>query len=87
MFARRFGKSSAPVGLLLSPDGKRAWVAATHADVVAVVDLEKGRVEDAWPTGKEPDGLAGKFGGPAPPEENKAAPPPRRVVTYKPKPG
>jgi len=87
VFARRFGKSSAPVGLLLSPDGKRAWVAATHADVVAVVDLEKGRVEDAWPTGKEPDGLAGKFGGPAPPEENKAAPPPRRVVTYKPKPG
>ncbi|HEY4228732.1 MAG TPA: cytochrome D1 domain-containing protein [Thermoanaerobaculia bacterium] len=85
VFARRFGKSPAPVGVLLSPDGKRAWVAATHADVIAVIDLEKGRVEDAWPTGKEPDGLAGKFGGPAPPEENKAAP--RRVVTYKPKPG
>ena len=85
VFARRFGKSPAPVGLLLSPDGKRAWVAATHADVIAVIDLEKGRVEDAWPTGKEPDGLAGKFGGPAPAEENRAAP--RRVVTYKPKPG
>jgi YVTN family beta-propeller protein len=87
VFAKRFGKSPAPVGLLLSPDGKRAWVAATHADVIAVIDLEKGRVEDAWPTGKEPDGLAGKFGGPAPPEESKAAPAPRRVVTYKPKPG
>ncbi len=82
VFARRFGKSPAPVGLLISPDGKRAWVAATHADVIAVIDLEKLRVEDAWATGKEPDGLAGRFGAPAPPEENRPAP--RRVVTYKP---
>src|SRR5262249_36922230 len=82
VFARRFGKSPAPVGLLISPDGKRAWVAATHADVIAVIDLEKARVEDAWPTGKEPDGLAGRFGLPAPPEETQPAP--RRVVTHKP---
>ncbi|HEY1251128.1 MAG TPA: cytochrome D1 domain-containing protein [Thermoanaerobaculia bacterium] len=84
VFARRFGKSPAPVGLLISPDGKRAWVAATHADVIAVVDLQKLRVDDAWATGKEPDGLAGKFGAPAPPEEPGAAPP-RRVVTHKPR--
>jgi YVTN family beta-propeller protein len=83
VFAKRFGKSPAPVGLLLSPDGKRAWVAATHADVIAVIDLEKLRVDDAWATGKEPDGLAGRFGAPAPPEESGAAPP-RRVVTHKP---
>jgi len=61
-FARRFGKSPAPVGLLIAPDGRRAWVAATHADVVAVIDLEKLRVDDAWPVGKEPDGMAGRFG-------------------------
>ncbi len=83
VFARRFGKSPAPVGVLISPDGKRAWVAATHADVIAVIDLEKLRVEDAWPTGKEPDGLAGRFGVPAP-AESRPAPAPRRVVTYKP---
>ena len=61
-FSRRFGKSPAPVGLLVSPDGKRAWVAAAHADVIAVIDLEKLRVDDAWTAGREPDGLAGRFG-------------------------
>jgi YVTN family beta-propeller protein len=62
VFAKRFGKSPAPVGALISPDGKRAWVAASHADVIAVIDLENFRVIDAWPVGKEPDGLAGRFG-------------------------
>lgn len=66
VFAKRFGKSPAPVGLLIAPDGKHAWVAASHADVIAVIDLEKLRVEDAWPVGKEPDGLAGRFGFGAP---------------------
>ncbi len=61
-FARRFGKSPAPVGLFVAPNGKRAWVAAAHADVIAVIDLEKLRIEDAWTAGREPDGLAGRFG-------------------------
>lgn len=82
VFARRFGTSPAPVGVLISDDGKRAWVAATHADVVAVIDLEKLRVDDAWTTGKEPDGVAGRFGGVAPPPEESR--PQRRVVTRKP---
>ncbi len=60
-FRKRFGSSSAPVGLLIAPDGRRAWVAATHADVVIVLDLEGLRVSDAWAAGKEPDGLAGRF--------------------------
>jgi len=81
LFAQRFGKSPAPVGVLIDPDGKRAWVAATHADVVAVIDLDNLKVENAWPTGKEPDGVAGRFGAAPPPEENKPA---RRVVTHKP---
>jgi YVTN family beta-propeller protein len=81
VFAKRFGTSPAPVGVLISDDGKRAWVAATHADVVAVVDLENLRVLDAWATGKEPDGLAGRFGVPLP----EPTRPPRRVVTYRPK--
>jgi YVTN family beta-propeller protein len=61
VFRKRFGSGPAPVGLLVSPDGTRAWVSATHADVVAVVDLQAFRVEDAWTAGKEPDGLAGSF--------------------------
>ncbi len=61
VFQKKFGASPAPVGLLVAPDGKRAWVAATHADVVVVLDLDGLRVIDAWTTGKEPDGLAGRF--------------------------
>ena len=61
VFQGRFGSSSAPVGVLITPDGQRAFVAATHADVIVVVDLENFRVLDAWTAGKEPDGLAGRF--------------------------
>lgn len=68
VFQKRFGSSPAPVGLLIAPDGKRAFVSAAHADVVAVIDLERLRVDDAWTAGREPDGLAGHFGPPKPPE-------------------
>jgi YVTN family beta-propeller protein len=61
VFQKRFGTSPAPVGVFVAPDGKRAWIAASHADVVTVINLDDMRVEDAWPTGKEPDGLAGVF--------------------------
>ncbi|MGE5413275.1 MAG: cytochrome D1 domain-containing protein [Syntrophomonadaceae bacterium] len=61
VFRKRFGSSPAPVGLLIAPDGKRAFVAASHADVVTVIDLERMRVDDAWTAGREPDGLAGRF--------------------------
>jgi len=61
VFQKRFGSSPAPVGIFVSPDGKRAWVAASHADVVSVINLDELKVEDAWPAGKEPDGLAGVF--------------------------
>jgi YVTN family beta-propeller protein len=61
VFQKKFGKSPAPVGLLVSPDGRRAWVSAAHADVVVVIDLEKLHVSDSWAAGKEPDGLAGRF--------------------------
>jgi YVTN family beta-propeller protein len=62
VFQKRFGTSSAPVGLYIEPDGRRAWVAASHADVVVVIDLDQLRVDDAWVAGAEPDGLAGQFG-------------------------
>jgi YVTN family beta-propeller protein len=80
VFQKRFGTSPAPVGLLIAPDGKRAFVSATHADVVDVIDLEKLRVEDAWTSGREPDGLAGSFGAKAPEAEPKAPGPRRPTV-------
>lgn len=61
LFSDRFGKSPTPVGLLIAPDSKRAWVASTNADVVSVLDLDKLAVIGRLTAGKEPDGLAGKF--------------------------
>jgi len=62
VFSTRFGKSPVPVGLLIAPDGRRAWVASTNADVVSVIDLEKLEVVGRLTAGKEPDGLAGRWG-------------------------
>ena len=53
--------SPAPVGLLIAPDGGRAWVAATNADVVCELDLASYSVTAERRAGKEPDGLAGRF--------------------------
>jgi YVTN family beta-propeller protein len=80
VFQKRFGTSPAPVGLLIAPDGGRAFVSAAHADVVAVIDLQKLRVEDAWRAGREPDGLALRFGA----KPAAQAKPPVRKVTARP---
>jgi YVTN family beta-propeller protein len=61
VFSDRFGKSPVPVGLLIAPDGRRAWVASTNADVVSVIDLETYQVVGRLTAGREPDGLAGRF--------------------------
>jgi len=58
LFGTRFGESPVPVGLVIAPDGKRAFVAATQADVVVVVDPETLDVVDLVKAGKEPDGMA-----------------------------
>jgi YVTN family beta-propeller protein len=61
LFSTQFGKSPVPVGLLVAPDGKRAWVASTNADVVSAIDLGTLSVVGRLTAGKEPDGLAGRF--------------------------
>jgi YVTN family beta-propeller protein len=61
LFSDQFGKSPVPVGLLIAPDGKRAWVASTNADVVSLLDLERYAVTSRLTAGKEPDGLGGAF--------------------------
>ena len=63
LFGDRFGESPVPVGLVIEPGGKRAFVAATQADVVVVVDPETLDVIDVIEAGREPDGMAYVPGG------------------------
>jgi YVTN family beta-propeller protein len=58
LFGDRFGASPVPVGLVVEPSGERAYVAATQADVVVVVDPETLDVLDLVQAGREPDGMA-----------------------------
>ena len=58
LFGDRFGESPVPVGLVVSPAGDRAWVAATQADAVMVIDVQTLDVIGALKAGKEPDGMA-----------------------------
>lgn len=58
LFGTQFGESPVPVGLVVSPDGKHAYVAATQADVVVVVDPMTLEVVDLIKAGEEPDGMA-----------------------------
>ena len=52
-----FGDSPTPVGILIRPDGARAYVANTNADIVTVLDLSTLEVVERIATGREPDGL------------------------------
>ncbi|MCZ6834425.1 MAG: beta-propeller fold lactonase family protein, partial [Planctomycetota bacterium] len=57
LFGDRFGDSPVPVGILIPPDGKHAYVACTNADIVTVIDLETLEICGRIVAGKEPDGL------------------------------
>lgn len=58
LFGDRFGESPVPVGIVVAPDGKHAWIAATQADMVVVVDTQTLEVKNLLRAGKEPDGMA-----------------------------
>ena len=58
LFGDRFGESPVPVGLVIAPDGATAWVAATQADAVVVIDPTTLTVRDLLKAGREPDGMA-----------------------------
>jgi YVTN family beta-propeller protein len=58
LFGEKFGKSPVPIGILMHPDGKRAFVANANADAVAVVDLGSWAVTGTLLAGREPDGMA-----------------------------
>ena len=57
LFGDQFGDSPVPIGILIPPDGRRAYVANANADVIAVIDLETWTIVGALTAGKEPDGL------------------------------
>lgn len=52
------GDSPVPIGIVVHPSGRTAFVANANADVIAVVDLDAGRVTGTLKAGKEPDGMA-----------------------------
>ena len=52
-----FGESPTPIGILIRPDGKRAYIANTNADIVTELDLATWAIVSRIPTGKQPDGL------------------------------
>ncbi len=58
LFGDRFGESSVPIGIVIHPDGKTAWVAHTNADVVAEIDLSSWKIVRLLEAGREPDGMA-----------------------------
>jgi YVTN family beta-propeller protein len=57
LFGDQFGESPVPIGILITPDGRRAYIANTNVDLVTVLDLESWSVTDRITTGKQPDGL------------------------------
>ena len=58
LFKDRLGGGPVPVGILIEPKGRLAWVANTNADVVTVIDLKTLTIVDRLTgAGREPDGL------------------------------
>jgi YVTN family beta-propeller protein len=53
-----FGDSAVPIGIVITPDGKKAFVAAANADAIVVVDLAARAVTGTLKAGREPDGMA-----------------------------
>jgi len=57
LFGEAFAESPTPVGILISGDGSRAYVANTNSNRIAVLDLASMAVVGTIATGNEPDGL------------------------------
>lgn len=55
---KQFNLGGGAAGILIAPDGSRAYVAVSTSDKVAVVDLKTLEVVGQISAGKQPDGLA-----------------------------
>lgn len=53
----QFGDSSVPIGIVIAPDGKRAYVAHANGDAISIVDLTEWKRVGFLTAGKEPDGM------------------------------
>lgn len=51
------GTTALPIGVEVTPDGKRAFVAISGGNEVAVIDTANWQIVDRWATGREPDAL------------------------------
>jgi DNA-binding beta-propeller fold protein YncE len=51
------GRSAQPEGILIAPDGSRAWIALSAMNRLAEVDLRTRKVVRYLATGQEPDGM------------------------------
>ena len=51
------GRTPQPEGILIAPDGKRAWIALSAINRIAEVDIAGRRVVRYLTTGQEPDGM------------------------------
>ena len=57
LFGDDFSGSPVPVGILIPPDGRYAYVANTNADVISVIDLHSWKLAGRLKAGPEPDGM------------------------------
>jgi YVTN family beta-propeller protein len=55
---KQFNLGGGAAGILIAPDGSRAYVAVSSADKIAVIDLKTLKVVGQIDAGKQPDGLA-----------------------------
>ena len=55
---KRIKLGSQPAGILIPPDGARAYVAVTGDNNIAVIDLKTFDLVDRISTGQNPDGMA-----------------------------
>ena len=53
-----FSQGPVPIGILIPPDGKHAYVANTNVNRVTVIDLERLAITSRLTAGMRPDGLA-----------------------------
>ena len=51
------GDSALPIGVEITPDGKRAFVAISGGNEIAVIDTADWQIVARWATGREPDAL------------------------------
>ena len=58
LFGDQFGDSSIPIGVVVDPSGKRAWVALAGSDLIVELDADTWSITRTLKAGREPDGMS-----------------------------